>query len=428
MNLQRYTIKLYLKKTSEKIKGFPIYLRLIVNREKAEYFTNEYVKEEQWNPVTELSSNSKILNERLINIKKRVSGTIEEFEKKNKVYSAKQIIHHLKGIGENYSTILFFIKSFIEEMKQTPATHSPDKIKHYTTTYYYLIKFLLHKRGKKIENDDLLKEYDTTKIDLEIRSIDLNMIKEFDDFLKNYESKISKRTLLRNYVNKHHQRLNYILNKALAEEKTTINPYSDFILHYDKTQRAYLTLEEIAKLEEGNLGGNDGLIKVRDIFLFSIYTGLRFGEAITLTPKNIIKSGNKSLINYQIEKKYVNSNNIPEIKKLNHSIPLLKKAEEIYEKYKYLHNTTGYILPTYSNQKVNAYLKVIADLCGINKSLTHHSARHTLATTILLENDVPIEIVSKWLGHEKISTTQIYGHISPKLLQKQAEKLDRKLK
>jgi site-specific recombinase XerD len=84
----------------------------------------------------------------------------------------------------------------------------------------------------------------------------------------------------------------------------------------------------------------------------------------------------------------------------------------------------GKILPSYSNQRVNIYLKVIAAQAGINKNLTHHIARHTCATTILLDNNVPIEVVSHWLGHTSIKTTQIYAKISHTKLQNQSQRLN----
>ncbi len=94
-------------------------------------------------------------------------------------------------------------------------------------------------------------------------------------------------------------------------------------------------------------------------------------------------------------------------------IPILPKAWAIMEKYKTIKEVdfTTNILPISSNQKTNAYLKEIAKTCGINKSITFHVARHTFATTVMLSNGVPIETVSKLLGHTKLSTTQIYARV-----------------
>jgi site-specific recombinase XerD len=95
-------------------------------------------------------------------------------------------------------------------------------------------------------------------------------------------------------------------------------------------------------------------------------------------------------------------------------IPLLPKATEIVEKYKKDSDITSKLLPVYSNQKVNKYLKTITKACGIHKNITFHVARHTFATTVTLSNGVPIETVSKLLGHTQLRTTQIYARVLQK--------------
>ena len=148
---------------------------------------------------------------------------------------------------------------------------------------------------------------------------------------------------------------------------------------------------------------NERLSLVRDIFLFSCYTGLAYIDTQKLTHQNINLGldGNKWIFTKR-QKTKTTSN-----------IPLLPQAESIVEKYK--DNKTcinsGKLLPVLSNQKMNAYLKEIADLCGIEKELTYHIARHTFATTVTLSNGVSIESVSKMLGHKSIKTTQHYAKI-----------------
>ena len=110
-------------------------------------------------------------------------------------------------------------------------------------------------------------------------------------------------------------------------------------------------------------------------------------------------------------------------------IPLLNQARDILKRYqdhpKTVHSKT--LLPRYSNQKLNSYLKEIADFCGIKKHLTFHIARHTFATTITLTNGVPIETVSKLLGHTKLATTQIYARVVDKKVKDDMAMLNAKL-
>lgn len=142
---------------------------------------------------------------------------------------------------------------------------------------------------------------------------------------------------------------------------------------------------------------------VQDLFIFSCYTGLAYIDTVSLTSANIIKGidGESWLVTQRLK------TSTPV------KVPLLPKAVEIIEKYRYniRCNAEGSLLPKLTNQKLNSYLKEIADLCGIEKNFTFHLARHTFATTITLSNGVPIESVSKMLGHTKITTTQVYAKV-----------------
>ena len=145
------------------------------------------------------------------------------------------------------------------------------------------------------------------------------------------------------------------------------------------------------------------LNQVKDIFLFSCFTGLAYIDVKKLTKNNI---------NIGIDgERWIFTNRQKTDTKSN--IPLLPMAEQIIAKYKDHPQciNEGKLLPVLSNQKMNGYLKEVADLCGIQKELTFHIARHTFATTVTLTNGVPIESVSKMLGHKNLRTTQHYAKI-----------------
>jgi site-specific recombinase XerD len=158
--------------------------------------------------------------------------------------------------------------------------------------------------------------------------------------------------------------------------------------------------------------------QVRDIFLFSCYTGLAYIDVKTLIKNNmVIGIDGKHWIHTFRTKTDTPSN-----------IPLLPQALAIIEKYKthpQVINEAA-LLPVASNQKMNAYLKEIADLCGITKELTFHTARHTFATTVTLSNGIPIESVSKMLGHKNLRTTQHYAKILDKKVSNDMEILFQK--
>ncbi|MBC7398674.1 MAG: integrase catalytic domain-containing protein [Mucilaginibacter sp.] len=166
--------------------------------------------------------------------------------------------------------------------------------------------------------------------------------------------------------------------------------------------RQYLNKTELLVLEAKTFALTR-LDYVRDLFVFCCYTGLAYIDAICLTPSNIVVGIDNGLwIKTKRNKTLIPVNT-----------PLLPKAVAILKKYEndYRSISNGTLFPLLSNQKMNSYLKEIADLCVIDKNLTSHIARHTFATTVTLSNNVPIETVSKMLGHTKIGTTQIYAKV-----------------
>ena len=183
----------------------------------------------------------------------------------------------------------------------------------------------------------------------------------------------------------------------------------DLVVYYkgkfNEVATNYLTQEEIKSIQDKDFAGQ-GLNLVRDIFIFSCYTGLAYIDIYNLTKDRISTGidGNLWIMTHR-QKTHTASN-----------IPLLPIADEILRKYENHPLTTDSerLLPMYTNQKVNEYLKTIAETCGITKKLTFHVARHTFATTVTLGNNVSMESVSKMLGHRSIKTTQHYAKILDK--------------
>ncbi|MBJ7880440.1 site-specific integrase, partial [Gelidibacter salicanalis] len=179
-------------------------------------------------------------------------------------------------------------------------------------------------------------------------------------------------------------------------------PFNQFQLKFDKFDRQFLTERELELIENTHYT-NARLERVKDCFIFSCYTGLSYVDVRELTLDHITRGIDN---NYWIFTKREKTNETVKI-------PILPKALSIIEKYRDEAEKTKNkrILPLSSNQKTNKYLKEIAGDCGIHKSISFHVARHTFATTVMLSNGVPIETVSKLLGHNKLSTTQIYARV-----------------
>lgn len=183
----------------------------------------------------------------------------------------------------------------------------------------------------------------------------------------------------------------------------THDPFLNHHFHLEHVDRGFLTDDEIRRIMERDFD-IPRLEAVRDIFIFSCFCGLAYIDVAHLTRENIVTLDNRKWIIINRQKTNVQSN-----------IPLMEIPQMIITKHEGK-TKDGRLLPVLSNQKINAYLKEIADLCGIKKRLSYHLARHTFAT-MSLSKGVPIESVSKMLGHTNIKTTQIYARITNKKIE-----------
>ena len=192
------------------------------------------------------------------------------------------------------------------------------------------------------------------------------------------------------------------------------DPFMNHRFHIEPVNRGFLTDEEILLIANKDLGISR-LELVRDIFIFSCFTGLAYIDVSNLTPDHIVTLGEKQWIMTQRQKTSVETN-----------VLLLDIPKAIIAKYGGKTYRNGKLFPMLTNQKTNSYLKEIADICGIKKNLTFHLARHTFAT-MSLSKGVPMESVSKMLGHTNIRTTQIYARITNKKMEHDMEELADKL-
>jgi site-specific recombinase XerD len=216
--------------------------------------------------------------------------------------------------------------------------------------------------------------------------------------------------LLHNSAAKNIKSLIRVINVAIRKKWLLENPFKDFSCAFINTPRHYLTEPEIEALYTKVLP-IDRLRRVRDCFLFQVYTGLAFSDMQELTVRNIEigVDGREWIVNNRIK----NGNRF--------SIPVLPRAKEIIDRYREVSGDK--LLPICTNQRFNGYLKEIADVCGITKNLTSHIGRHTFATTITLSKGIPIETVSRLLGHASLITTQIYAKVNDRKVSEDMNKL-----
>ncbi|CAH0256157.1 Tyrosine recombinase XerD [Chryseobacterium sp. Bi04] len=220
--------------------------------------------------------------------------------------------------------------------------------------------------------------------DMKLKEIQFSFITDFEYYLK-VEKKFKPTTTYRSIG-----RFRKVIRVAVAMDYLVKDPFLLYRTKEPKKEIIYLTMEELNTIENHKFA-SDRLQQVADMFIFCCYTGLAFQEMANLRKENIIKKFDSLWIEMNRQKT-----------QRKFSVPLLSKAITILDKYQ----DQEKLLPVISNQRFNSYLKEIAEITNINKTLTHHIARKTFATTILLYNDIPIEIVSELLGHSKITMTQ----------------------
>lgn len=232
--------------------------------------------------------------------------------------------------------------------------------------------------------------------DMPLEKIEYSFAEDFFDFLTLTQG------VQDNTAMKYLKNTKQILKLATQRKWLPVNPLQDYVCSYVNPERDILSIDELSALYYKEIK-IPRLAEARDAYVFMALTGYAYKDAFLLEPDNIAKffDGEDWIIKNR-EKTWCREN-----------VPLLPLAKEILQKYKNHPYciANNRLLPTHSNQRFNAYLKEIADICSIAKNLTTHTARHTFATTVILANGVPLETVSAMLGHKSIRTTQIYAKI-----------------
>jgi site-specific recombinase XerD len=237
------------------------------------------------------------------------------------------------------------------------------------------------------------------RTDIEISSISFSFITDFEFWLKSVQNCNHNTTI------KYISNLRKIINLCIKNGWLIRDPFVGFKMTKKEVIREILTEEELQTLISKDIQ-NPRIRQVRDIFIFSCFTGLAYIDAKRLKRSEIVIGMDGERWIYTRRKKTDSPTRIP-------LLPVVQDIMEIYKDHPQCLNQDC-LLPVPSNAKLNAYLKEVADICGIDKYLTFHIARHTFATTVTLNNGVPIESVSKMLGHKSIKITQIYAKILDK--------------
>jgi site-specific recombinase XerD len=380
----------------------PIFLRITIDGKRAALSTRRYIHPDKWNEKAQKAKGNgeeaQTINYALDDWKKRALQARDTLLNDDEIVTATAIKNVLDGNYKKQHTLLEAFEKYIAYIKSLKKKkYAPSTIVRYETTKSHVSDFLEH-------------QYQLN--DIRLRKLTIEFVRNLEVYF------LTVKKCNQNTSYKYIKNLKAVVNNAIMKGWLNKDPFFGYKIELEEVKRDQLTQEELDAIE-----GLDIDIKrldlVRDLFVFSCYTGLAYVDLAKLTAENI-KLGIEGIKLIKIPREKTGVESV---------IPLLPQAERIIDKYKDIPEDVkkGRLLPVLSNQKLNAYLKEIADLAEIGKNLTFHLARHTFATTITLSNDVPIETVSRMLGHKRISTTQIYGKITDKKVSKDMAALRNKL-
>ena len=382
----------------------PIYARVTVNTSRCEISVKRRILVSSWNNgkgvATGKSPDITSLNAYLEQVRSQLAGHYQDLVSSRKKVTAEAIKNRFIGFDESEKTLMELIDFHNIRMDSNLKWGTQ---KNYFTTKKYVELFL----KKKLRKSDIY-----------LSDLNYKFISDFEYFLRKYKPEDHHRPMGNNTVMKHIERLRKMINMAVRMEWIEKDPFSLFKAKFIKKEREFLSADELKTIEQRSFE-IERLQQVKDIFVFSCYTGLAYIDVMRLTPNNIRKGIDG--MNWIYTQREKTSTPV--------RVPILKKAQEIIDSYRNHPQSKlkGTLFPNFSNQKLNSYLKEIADLCGIKKNLTFHIARHTFATTVTLSNGVPIESVSKMLGHTDLRTTQIYAKVVEKKISDDMTLLQRKL-
>jgi site-specific recombinase XerD len=384
---ESFSLLFYLKKPKAYKGGsLAIYARITINGKRSELSTGIKCLPDKWNsnggkPLGH-GDDAKLIQKHLDTVKRKVYEAHHKLVLKNTEITTEGLKNEYFGVSEKSRNIIEIFQDHNSKMAALLGHEfAPGTLERYKTTLKHTVDFL---------------QWKFKVSDMDIKAINHAFIADYDFYLR------TVRKCANNSTVKYLKNFNKIIRICLANDWIDKNPFANYKAKVKEVERIYLSKEELESVMNKDFR-TKRLSQIRDIFVFSCYTGLAYVDVKKLDKSQIVLGidGEKWIYTHR-QKTDTQSN-----------IPLLPVAQSILDKYQDDVEciNKGKVLPVLSNQKMNEYLKEIAALCGIDKDFSYHTARHTFATTVTLSNGVPIESVSKMLGHKDLKITQHYAKI-----------------
>lgn len=390
------------KSKANSLKQHPLYMKLFFQGKGTRISTGHFINARDWDKkkkkVKGGTDQAYAVNESLNSLRAQITMIVNKLVLDGIPFNIHTIKDRLSGKEHKNITLLQGCDIYINMMKGLPLEYAKPTLIKYTNTKLRLSEFMKSK-------------YNRT--DLFLYELNLDFIRDFEIFLK------QKFTNSQTTCYKHYQRFTRMIRYCQQKGYLQKYPFDDYKIKLPRKEVEFLTIEEINKIENHHFD-IERLEIVKDLFIFSCYSGLAFMEVSNLTEDNLY-IGNDG----EVWLKMVRQKTKKEFK-----VPLLPKALQIIEKYKDhpLSMRRRKLLPIPSNQRFNGYIQEVGDICGIKKKLHHHLARKSFSVSIALANNVPIESLSRMLGHASVAVTlQAYASITDEKISEDFRNLRKRL-
>jgi site-specific recombinase XerD len=395
--------KIYLKKKNKIEASGWLYVRVFYHSQTAEKSLSVQLMEESWDPVNEVIINDQKLTQDIWNDKTSFTEAI--MQGMHMAERATGLTPTLQDAADVVKGKTFLPETildiFDEEIKRMRAVNGSGCTKANIQKHNVCRTHFVAMLSKEYNRKDVL-----------LREISKKMVQTFMDYLRT-DAACGHNTTI-----KHVQIFKKMFRIAVDNRWVDHNPFAGIKLGTKAVKKSVLSQEEVDRIANWKFTIKR-IAQVRDLFIFSCYSGLAYLDLMGLQRDNMSDYLGRTWININRQKTDVSA-----------TIPLLAPARFILEKYqpswRDLPGETK-LFPLISNQRMNAYLKEVADICGVEKKLHFHLARHVFATTITLANNIPLESVSKMLGHSRIAMTQIYAKVVDQKISNDMDQLARSL-
>ncbi|MBC2840122.1 site-specific integrase [Robiginitalea sp. SC105] len=399
MHQKGISILFYLIKARINKKGVcAIYCRITFLGKRKQFATGEFIDPSEWSSKNQVAIESKKqniqVNAQLEIIRTRIKSSYLKLRLEDEAFTVDDIFRDYLGkeAPKEEQYLIAYFNAFLSKLKKLIGIEIQEAT---WIKYQYVRDYTADFIKWKFKKQDYL-----------LTDITLQFVKDFEYFLKTQRSQDQVT------INKCIQRLRRPIREAYAEQLLPSDPFILYKPRRVKKEVVFLTKEELQLFEKHSFS-QPRLQTVKNLFIFCCYTGLAYNEMKALKREHIQLGFDGA---EWIKLKRSKTGKLI-------SLPLLPKAKELIQFYD---SESEYLLPQMSNQKINSYLKEIAGILGIKKRITHHTARKTFASTVLLNNDVPMEIVSELLGHSSIKITQeYYGKIVQKRISDEMKRISK---